>query len=145
MHDLPPDFERGTTEDWFKYFRWTSYVYAMPVKFSTVLREAPRADVARRIMTGYAACALDMSMLIRDVFDHVSLEEMHSEFKFAPSAFLSLNAREIARLAGMDQDAIVAGLQKAGYGLTDDGTIRSIPAASPAAPNPKGRQNAFSR
>jgi hypothetical protein len=137
MHQPPPDFDTGTMKEWYDYFRTTKHIPAMPLKYRQAMAEATTADSARRIMTGYVACAVDICSFLRPQFDRQAVAEMRETFDLTADAFLYLDADVIAELSGIKAPLLQGYLQSQGFGLNDKGMIVPAPSVKTARSGPK--------
>lgn len=138
MSFVPPDFDTGTIDEWFAYFRLTSFLPAMPVRLRETLDEATDAACAHRIMTGYVAAATDVIVMFNadKAIDNEFLSVLRSLFELHPADLLHLNAHDIARLATIDATGACEGLRRIGFSVSGQGHITAY-APPPAPPAPK--------
>lgn len=139
-----PDFDSGTPDQWYAYFRLMSYLPSMPHVFKQVMAEVTTPDSARRIMTGYVATACDITLMfnVDKAMDAQFLPAMQDLFELPPASLLYLNANEIADIARIDQEVFRENLRHIGFDVADQGQIKAFtppvpPAPKQAPPGPK--------
>lgn len=134
------DTPTNRTDDagWFRHFRMTKYLPAMPQKFTTAL-DLCAADAAetRAAMTGYTAAAIDILLHIqipaKDIAAHLAMD-----FNLTPQHLLLLELDDFARLSQRSKITLGETLSKAGF-LIDNGTVAGfrLPADATRPPRPK--------
>jgi len=113
LDELPKDYSEQ--DAWFRYFRFTKYLPAMPQKFAAEFPKAPDADAARTVMTAYAGAALDV-MIFGGYTPHKEWSrDLIQTFNLKPSDFLQLSVTDLAVLVRLDEETLTGRLSEAGF------------------------------
>ena len=126
LDSLPEDYR--DQEDWFRYFRMTKFLQAMPAKFEREFPKAPDAEAARTVMTAYAGAALDIIIFGGYAEPPIWAKELETTFKLKPSDFLQLKTEDLATLVRLDEETLGVRLAAAGFEIADGRITRYTPA-----------------
>ncbi|MDE1152725.1 MAG: hypothetical protein PW788_09335 [Micavibrio sp.] len=138
LDDLPKDYKE--LDEWFRYFRFTKYLPAMPQKFAAEFPKAPDADAARTIMTAYAGAALDVIIFGGYTPLKEWSKDLSQTFQLKPSDLLQLSVADLAVLVRLDEDTLTGRLIEAGFSaknsiITDfKAPVAEAPRQRPPAP-----------
>ena len=127
LDSLPDDY--SDAEHWFRYFRMTKFLQAIPAKFEREFPKVPDAEAARTVMTAYAATALDIIIYGGYSEPNNWADELQTVFNLKPSDFLQLKTDDIANLVRLDAETLSARLTSAGFEIAN-GRITQFTAAT---------------
>lgn len=137
MLDKPNDYNDLT--EWFRYFRMTKYLPAMPNKLKDAMRAVPDVASARHVMTAYAAAAIDIALYIPMGGPAELARDLEFLTGLRPVMLQSLSVHEIAQPMKITAEDLAVKLKTTGFQLDSNGMITGFEApraATAAGPTP---------
>lgn len=129
--DAPKSYDDPV--EWFRYFRMTKHLPGMAMKFDAQMKRADTAYAAKRIMTSYAAAALDVVFFCGFYPEKELATELESTFGLKPAQMLLLSVAEIAEPLKVTAEKLTERLKTGGFRISGSGIITGFerPAAAP--------------
>jgi hypothetical protein len=136
MFDAKPDSYDDLTA-WYRHFRMTKHLPAMPAKLAAAMRDAPDNHAARFVMTGYAAAAIDIALFLPASGPTGIGQDIEFLCGIKPAWLQTLSVNEIAQPLKITAEELTQRMRASGFAIDDKGIIGIYtPPATAAASRP---------